>query len=75
MNIRWRRQIGRYTYVLYVLPSMRYLLIREMPADDDDDVVARGRALPGMNSVEIVRWVVEELREIADEMEKADELH
>ena len=75
MSVRWRRQIGRYTYVLYVLPSGRYLMVREMPAGEDDDIVARGRALPGMDSEAIILWVVEELREIADEMEKTDELH
>lgn len=75
MSVRWRRQIGRYLYVLYMLPSGRYFMVREMPAGEDDDIVARGRALPGMAPTEILRWVIEELREIADEMEKTDELH
>jgi len=53
-------------------PSMRYHLVREMPGDADDEVIAHGRALPGMDAKDILRWVADELREIADELEKTD---
>jgi len=51
---------------------MRYHLVREMPGDADDEVIAHGRALPGMDAKDILRWVADELREIADELEKTD---
>lgn len=73
MTLRWRREIGRYPVSLYVIPpSMRYILVREMPGDADDEVIAHGRALPGMTATDILRWVADELREIADELEEAD---
>ena len=73
MTLRWRRVIGRYPVSLYVAtPSLRYHLVREMPGDDDDEVIAHGRAMPGMSHADILRWVADELREIADELEETD---
>ena len=75
MTLRWRREIGRYPVSLYVIPpSMRYILVREMPGDADDEVIAHGRALDHMTPNEVLRWVADELREIANELETTDEL-
>ena len=73
MSVRWRRTIGRWVYYLWLAPSGRYELCRTMP-DDADDVVARGRIYGEMTPVEVLAYVIEELREIADEMEKTIEL-
>ena len=73
MSVRWRRTIGRWVYYLWLAPSGRYELCRTMP-DDADDVVARGRLYGEMSASEVLAYVIEELREIADEMEKTIEL-
>jgi hypothetical protein len=56
-----------------MLASGRYVLLREMP-DRDDEVIAHGRALDHMTPNEVLRWVADELREIANELETTDEL-
>ena len=73
MSIRWRRTIGRWVYYLWLAPSGRYELCRTMP-DDADDVVARGRLYGEMSASEVLAYVIEELREIADELEATSEL-
>ncbi len=73
MTLRWRRIIGRYPIALYMLASGRYVLLREMP-DRDDEVIAHGRALDDMTPNDVLRWVADELREIAHELETTDEL-
>jgi len=45
-----------------------------MPDGESDDVVARGRIYGEMTPSEVLAYVIEELREIADEMEKTIEL-
>jgi len=56
-----------------MLANQRYVLLREMP-DRDDEVIAHGRALDDMTPNDVLRWVAEELREIAHELETTDEL-
>jgi hypothetical protein len=56
-----------------MLANQRYVLLREMP-DRDDEVIAHGRALDDMTPNEVLRWVADELREIANELETTDEL-
>ncbi len=73
MTLRWRRIIGRYPIALYMLANGRYVLLREMP-DRDDEVIAHGRALDHMTPNDVLRWVADELREIAHELETTDEL-
>ncbi len=73
MTLRWRRIIGRYPIALYMLANQRYVLLREM-SDRDDEVIAHGRALDHMTPNEVLRWVADELREIAHELETTDEL-
>lgn len=73
VSIRWRRSIGRWVYYLWLAPSGRYELCRTMPDGESDDVVARGRIYGEMTPSEVLAYVIEELREIADEMEKTIE--
>ncbi len=73
MSIQWRRTIGRWVYYLWLAPSGRYELYRTIPDGESDDVVARGRIYGEMSASEVLAYVIEELREIADEMENTIE--
>jgi len=73
VTLRWRRTIGRWVYYLWLAPSGRYELCRTMPDGESDDVVARGRIYGNMSASEVLAYVIEELREIADEMENTIE--
>jgi hypothetical protein len=60
-------------YYLWLAPSGRYELCRTMPDGESDDVVARGRIYGEMTPSEVLAYVIEELREIVDEMEQTIE--
>ncbi len=68
MHTQWRKSIGRHWYRVDVGASGRWMLVRETPDDQEDEVVCRGRKMMATTD-DILTEIVDELQCLAEEIQ------